>query len=272
MAIKASIAIMLLRLSVRRIHKHILWVTFVITELYSAAFFFVFIFQCSPSEYFWTRLTGGEGSCLDTSIIVAVTYGYSAVTCAGDLVFSILPALLVWSLQMGRKEKTAVILILSMGAIASVATIIRIPYVHTLSDQNDFLYATTDVAIWSCSETGLGITAACCAVLRPLFRAVLASSRFLGSGGNSRGPSHAVSGKHTMRQARESRRDYTRSVSSKWEEEEVIMQNLAHGPMPGRDAKSFGTTTSAWHPEDGGIDGDAEVVPSSPLEDGSTLR
>lgn len=64
---------------------------------------------------------------------------------------------------------------------ASIATIIRIPYVHTLGDEQDFLYATTDVAIWSCSETGLVITAACGAVLRPLFREALASSRHVSS-------------------------------------------------------------------------------------------
>lgn len=117
MAIKASIAIMLMRLSVRRSHKIILYVTIVITEIYSAFFFFLFIFQCIPSQYFWTRYTGGSGSCLDTSIVVAATYGYSAITCAGDIIFSILPVLLVWSLQMGRKEKVAVILILAMGAM-----------------------------------------------------------------------------------------------------------------------------------------------------------
>jgi hypothetical protein len=64
---------------------------------------------------------------------------------------------------------------------ASIATIIRIPYVHTLGNEQNFLYATTDVAIWSCSETGLAITAACGAVLRPLFREALASSRHVSS-------------------------------------------------------------------------------------------
>jgi hypothetical protein len=117
MALKASIALMLLRLSVRPTHKHILWITFVVTEIYSAFFFFLFIFQCIPSQYFWTRFTNGQGTCLDTSIVVAATYGYSAITCVGDLVFSILPVLMVWSLQMGRKEKAAVIAILSMGAM-----------------------------------------------------------------------------------------------------------------------------------------------------------
>jgi hypothetical protein len=117
MAIKASIALFLLRLSVRPAHKHIIWITFIVTELYSAFFFVLFIFQCRPSAYFWMRFTDGEGFCLDTSVIIAATYGYSAITCAGDLVFSILPVLLVWSLQMGRKEKAAVVIILAMGAM-----------------------------------------------------------------------------------------------------------------------------------------------------------
>jgi hypothetical protein len=74
---------------------------------------------------------------------------------------------------------------------ASIATIIRIPYVHTLGDEQDFLYATTDVAIWSCSETGLAITAACGAVLRPLFREALASSRHVSSRAISGGKNYS---------------------------------------------------------------------------------
>ena len=117
MAIKASIALMLLRLSVLPAHKRILWVTFVIVEVYSAFFFFIFVFQCIPTEFFWTRYTGGTGSCLDTSIVVAATYGYSAISCVGDLIFALLPVSLVWSLQMGGKEKVAVVAVLALGAV-----------------------------------------------------------------------------------------------------------------------------------------------------------
>lgn len=117
MAVKGSIASMLYRLSIRPAHRLIIWITTIFTEVYSLFFFFIFIFQCSPSRYFWTRVTGDTGSCLDTSVVIGATYGYSAVTCAGDLVYSILPVLLVWSLQMGRKEKAAVVLILAMGAM-----------------------------------------------------------------------------------------------------------------------------------------------------------
>jgi hypothetical protein len=53
---------------------------------------------------------------------------------------------------------------------ASSATIVRLPYLHTLNDVDDFLYSTTGVAIWSTLETGIGITASSLATLRPLFQ------------------------------------------------------------------------------------------------------
>lgn len=44
-------------------------------------------------------------------------------------------------------------------------------YIHEFADP-DFLYATTDIAIWSCTEQGLAITAGSLATLRPLFRLI----------------------------------------------------------------------------------------------------
>jgi hypothetical protein len=55
-------------------------------------------------------------------------------------------------------------------------TIIRIPYLETLKNKSDFLYATTDIAIYSVAETGLAITASCAATLRPLFRNFFSST------------------------------------------------------------------------------------------------
>jgi hypothetical protein len=58
--------------------------------------------------------------------------------------------------------------------------VIRIPFIKQLT-QGDFLYSTTDVAIWSTVEPGIGLTAAAMATLRPLFREFLSRSRLLGS-------------------------------------------------------------------------------------------
>lgn len=52
-----------------------------------------------------------------------------------------------------------------------------------MTDVPDFLWATSDVAIWSSCETGIGIMASSSATLRPLFRAIL--PKFFDSEGES---------------------------------------------------------------------------------------
>ncbi|PQE20794.1 integral membrane protein [Rutstroemia sp. NJR-2017a BBW] len=56
---------------------------------------------------------------------------------------------------------------------AGIATMIRIPFIKKLPITDNFLYATTDVAIlcqWSTIEPGLGIIAFSIITLRPLLR------------------------------------------------------------------------------------------------------
>lgn len=118
MAIKASIAIMLLRLMVAVWHRITIYTVIVVTEVFSAAFFFLFIFQCTPSSYFWMRLAGENGSCLKTSVVVNAVYAYSSISCIGDWIFSFLPFWIVWNLELvSRREKLMVGIILAMSAV-----------------------------------------------------------------------------------------------------------------------------------------------------------
>lgn len=82
---------------------------------------------------------------------------------------------------MTPRAKLVVAGILALGGIASTATIIRIPYIHYAADTKDFLYASTDIAVWSIAETAIGITASSLATLRPLFRRFLTGSRRSGT-------------------------------------------------------------------------------------------
>lgn len=196
MALKFSIGIFLLRIAVARTHRMIVWTVIVVTEVYGLAYFLLFVLQCLPSDYFWTQYTGGSGKCINPLITVNATYVYSAISCWADWTLGIIPIFLVWNLQMNPRTKFLVALILAMGGIASTATIIRIPYVKNLKNLSDFLYATSDVAIWSTAETGLGMVASNLATLRPLLRTFLERSRLFGSssGGQSKGWTPSSSG------------------------------------------------------------------------------
>jgi hypothetical protein len=101
---------------------------------------------------------------------LGITYALAAVNAAADWAFGLLPFFIVWDLKMKLKTKILVAGILAFAAIGSVGTIVRMFYLHTLMDGPDFLYATTDVALWSTIEPGIGITAGSIACLRPLMR------------------------------------------------------------------------------------------------------
>ncbi|KAL5465557.1 hypothetical protein PMIN07_004006 [Paraphaeosphaeria minitans] len=57
-------------------------------------------------------------------------------------------------LHMNLKMKAITAAILAFAAIDSIATMIRMRYIHNLTYGADFLYARIDVTIWSTAEPG----------------------------------------------------------------------------------------------------------------------
>ncbi|CAG7916090.1 unnamed protein product [Penicillium olsonii] len=172
-AAKISIALALLRLTVKRSHRIILWCTSTVTILIGLMFWLLLLFDCHPISFFWRQVDRtSQGTCLSKAVLLNSAYVYSSLTILCDLTLGILPAFLVWRLQMNYRTKFAVGGIFSLGALASVAVAGRVPFLRFYSDQN-FLYSTWQIAIWSVIETGLGITAGSLITLRPLFRWLL---------------------------------------------------------------------------------------------------
>ncbi|KAI0144917.1 hypothetical protein BJ166DRAFT_80602 [Pestalotiopsis sp. NC0098] len=166
---KLSIGVFLLRITVQRIHHYILYLAMFCSVMTGLVFFFVTIFQCHPVTYFWWKEQ--DGTCIDSGIIAALTYLYSAISVICDFTFALLPLHMIRGLQMHRKTKYALIPILGMGCVASVAVVVRFAFIENFKDP-DFLWATLDIAIWSTTEQGLAITAGSLASLQPLAKTV----------------------------------------------------------------------------------------------------
>ncbi|KAI2786239.1 hypothetical protein POX_g08622 [Penicillium oxalicum] len=173
---KSSIAVALLRLTVIRLHTLILWGVIAVTSIIGLVFWLMLTLQCQPISFFWQRVrlqldptAPVHGHCLDLDIIINMAYVYSVTATLCDLTLGLLPIFLVWKLHMNVRTKTALAGILGMGCVASAAVIVRIPFLHDYKDP-DFLYATTDISIWSNVEASLGIAAGSLVTLRPLFR------------------------------------------------------------------------------------------------------
>ncbi|KAF5862995.1 hypothetical protein ETB97_010927 [Aspergillus alliaceus] len=165
---KLSIAMTLLRITPNRVHAVILYTVSGLTLLVGAVFVLVSIFECTPVDFFWNRMTK-SGKCIDPNALVGVAYLGSAVAAATDFTLGLLPCVIVWNLQMNRRTKIALAGIMGLGCIAGATVVARIPYLSAYKHA-DFLHATHPVSVCSNIETGVGITASSLATLRPIFR------------------------------------------------------------------------------------------------------
>ncbi|KAH6716812.1 hypothetical protein DL95DRAFT_518819 [Leptodontidium sp. 2 PMI_412] len=200
MALKASICIFLLRITVKKLHRWILYSVMAVTLLTGLVLSLVLLLQCRPLPYFWDKSL--HGTCIDWQVIIAMSWLYSI--CAGtcDFTVGLLPIFLVRNLQMKTRTKVLVAGILGIACIASSATIIRLPFLHTFAD-SDWLWATTDIALWTDIEVGLGIFASCLATLRPLLRILRNRPPLKSSDANQHSDNHNRSGGNTFRRIEE---------------------------------------------------------------------
>lgn len=112
---KVSIGWFLLRIAVKKLHSWIIYMAIFISVVAGGVFFFVTLFQCAPVSYFWNKRQ--SGTCINIEVIIGLAYLYSAFSVISDFTFAILPAFLVWNLQLKRRTKIALIPLLTMGCM-----------------------------------------------------------------------------------------------------------------------------------------------------------
>lgn len=115
-AIKQSIALMLLRYAMDQYRKIVICVT-IIMQVCSVTAIFVNVLQCMPASYFWTRLEGTKGRCMDLNVIMALGCLYSATTILYDVTMALLPWFMVRKLQLNLRTRLMVTVILALGSM-----------------------------------------------------------------------------------------------------------------------------------------------------------
>ena len=185
--IKISFGLTLLRILRYRWQKWVSIAIMVSVAIISIIWFFVFLFFCSPVSYTWMRgedpfflatVRGKDpvalglkprGVCKDNALIADMNYAHGATMVVADLTLGIiLPISLLRGLNMKRSLKITTCFVLSLGAIASVVTIIRFPYMEKLAHAHNFFKDTNPLLVWSYIEDGLCIIGAACTTLKPL--------------------------------------------------------------------------------------------------------
>lgn len=92
-----------------------------------------------------------------------------------------MPILVIRDANMNRKAKASVMGVLAIGVLGSVASVVRLYYIKDIhpgaASATEFFSKASTIAIASIIEIGLGVTAACLATLRPLFKSLLDHTR-----------------------------------------------------------------------------------------------
>ncbi|KAK8075322.1 hypothetical protein PG997_009985 [Apiospora hydei] len=110
--------------------------------------------------------------------------GYSAVM---DLVLTAFPSVVIWGLQMKRREKMGIILSMSLGLVAGVVGLYKTSTIPYVSRSADFAYGTSIVLIWLVAEVSATIIAASIPFYRPFFRRNKSSGGHSGNSGRRDG-------------------------------------------------------------------------------------
>ncbi|KAM0239477.1 hypothetical protein ACHAP5_008333 [Fusarium lateritium] len=164
--IKASICVTMLRIAdSRRRFVWTLWGIIGITVITAIIFILATANVCHPITTLWGETTHGTCNPLLNSNI---GFFFSAVSILTDWTLAILPCILLWNIQMKTKVKMPVIFMLSLGAFASAATVVRLGYLTLYNNPAEFMYSTGAIGLWSILEEGIGIIAGSMPALRPL--------------------------------------------------------------------------------------------------------
>ncbi|KAJ0123660.1 hypothetical protein J7T55_012126 [Diaporthe amygdali] len=132
-------------------------IAFVVTT-YTIVFTAVLSGPCNP-------LNVGSSTCLNN-----VALAQAVLNISTDGVLVIMPVIMLWGLNMPRKQKVAVGCILTLGSGAVIASCVRIAYVRAMINNPDVLYTQGSAAVWSAVEINIGILCNCLAMLKPFVR------------------------------------------------------------------------------------------------------
>ncbi|KAM0440343.1 hypothetical protein ACHAQK_005741 [Fusarium lateritium] len=172
--VKLSVGCALLRISSTKFYRTLILSIMCFMTIYTIGCFFTVIFQCTDIRILWD--TSIKATCWSQQTLQSLSYTNSALNILTDLLFAIIiPAPMLWKLNVHFRTRITLLAILSLGVFACAAAFVKLGYVTNYGKLGDWLWDSRNITIWTSVELNVGIIAGSLPCLRPLFR------RFLGS-------------------------------------------------------------------------------------------
>jgi len=131
--VKSSICITILRIASNKVNLRI--AVYTLLAVTWASFFITFIgtlLYCRPVRAIWniSLVLTGKGTCAPVKTFIIIGHTATVSTILTDMALVVVPAIILWNTQMKRQAKLQAFGLLSFASVASVITMVRIPYVN----------------------------------------------------------------------------------------------------------------------------------------------
>ncbi|KAI1770060.1 hypothetical protein F4818DRAFT_434311 [Hypoxylon cercidicola] len=173
---KLAMAIMILRLSATKFYVYIIWGNMAVLAVNALVCVVILFASCSPIQTLWNPKMG---TCRIKDGWIIISYSGSIILAMVDWTCAITPFFMLRNLQMPKRRKISIQLILSLGIIGSAAGLVRMGYYHAYDIDKyptESLYSWGQTILWSILEAGLGIITCSLPPLRRLFKQFYQSS------------------------------------------------------------------------------------------------
>ncbi|KAG8672736.1 hypothetical protein FPOAC2_06139 [Fusarium poae] len=161
--LKISILLLLLRIKDSRRVKYAAWGIMAGLFITNFGCILILLAECKPISAYWT----GVGDCWDPRVRIYYIYATIAFSIITDLLCSLLPVFVIWSVKLPTKTKLSVWALMSLGLVATGFGIARASSLGVITSDLSWVYAIT--AIWSNLELYLGIVGANLALGRSIY-------------------------------------------------------------------------------------------------------
>ncbi|KAJ6157843.1 hypothetical protein N7470_005435 [Penicillium chermesinum] len=137
----------------------------------------LFIFQCHPIDYYWTRYVSFYGEPIPGGACLAHTVQYlgapQILSTVSDLVILFLPVPIIWNLTIQTARKVALSAVFLLGAFTVGCGIARIAVIFRVTNETDVTWNNIDTVTFTVVEAAVGIVCACLPAAAPLYSAIM---------------------------------------------------------------------------------------------------
>jgi hypothetical protein len=130
-----------------RTYKILLWVIISLNSIATFASIIQLLVGCRPLEKLWNPKTPGVCFPAKVTLIIGLTQATTAI--ASDWVLALLPIMVLKNLNMARRTKIALSILMGTGLFVGVAALVKTLQLYTLGSRKDVTWDTLTLTCWS---------------------------------------------------------------------------------------------------------------------------